>query len=517
MEVHVDIESSGAREREVAPATKHVELRAPLMMSAQFLVWRGARRLFRIRQRLSELFCQSLNTNLIPSQLTERRMEDGEIQEKVSGSIYHPALEFPSDDDGWTTPSTGYAANSFPDTLYPYNNIVPIGPSQACSSNTSPSSSTQASTTSTPSTIHTLRLLVLSTGILPRAQKLAVLDGHTQIEFGRDPPAPGAQTPRVRLKEMEVSKLHATLFWDDARLEWAVVDMGSKHGTFIRAAGTGVSAEGASADSDPSSTSAKGDPRGQRLSQPRVSSVPRRLRHLDELSLGSTTFVVHIHEDREPCARCSPKGGDEIPLFHDRKGREHEAARKRKREAEAGSGNAVIHEGRDPKKALTMLKRSLLSRHSTPPAQAPAEARASAYVDRSAKRRALHIGVSDVPGVDSRPLTIASPRATSSTPFVPSPPVSAPPTPLPSSNIGHKLLMKQGWQPGTSLGMSEEDGVEGSVALLEPLQAIQRANRTGLGVPDSAAPTPPPTGMSWQDEAKYRRWNNVKSANSGSG
>ncbi|KAJ3555695.1 hypothetical protein NM688_g2434 [Phlebia brevispora] len=427
-------------------------------------------------------------------------MEDGELQDDVSGGLYHPSLEFPSD-DSWLPEACPDNTHSFP---YTNDDMSPYTQAEATASS---SYSSHTISNSMP----VIRLVVVSSDILPQAHKLAVLDGYTQIEIGRDAPQPGTTTPRIRLKEMEVSKVHATLFWDGARRELGAVDMGSKHGTFVRPCNEGSStnpgtAEGPVASADVGEV----DPRGYRLSPPRVSSIPRRLHNLDELSVGSTTFTVHIHEDKLPCAACSPKGGDEIPLFHDKKSKMDEA-RKRKREIDGAGPISLGQEERNPRKALTMLKRSLLSRHTSPTESTGGKA---AYIDRSAKRRALYTSASDAPGIEPRSL-VSSPStstAASSRPVTPSPPVSAPPTPLPSSNIGHKLLMKQGWQPGTTLGVSEEESVEGSVALVEPLEVMPRSSRTGLGAHSQpASPAPAASTLSWKDEAKFRRWSNLRS------
>src|SRR5438552_3385393 len=72
----------------------------------------------------------------------------------------------------------------------------------------------------------TMRLLVTKTSILSKKQRIAIVDGYSEVQFGRDAAPVGSATPRIRLKEMEVSKLHATGFWNAARKEWAVVDMG---------------------------------------------------------------------------------------------------------------------------------------------------------------------------------------------------------------------------------------------------------------------------------------------------
>lgn len=179
---------------------------------------------------------------------------------------------------------------------------------------------------------------------LPHNQRLAVIDGYSQVQFGRDAAPHGASTPRIRLKDMEVSKLHATLFWDSERHEWAAVDMGSKHGTFI----------GSGQDTKPT-----------RLSATREASMPKRVKHLDRLSLGGTTFVVHIHENRLPCVDCSAsvEGDDMIPLFSHQKPDDGaavvQAQQKRKRDADPAED---MPRNGNVKRALASLKQSLLSR-----------------------------------------------------------------------------------------------------------------------------------------------------------
>ncbi|KAG2133670.1 uncharacterized protein EDB93DRAFT_862581 [Suillus bovinus] len=319
-----------------------------------------------------------------------------------------------------------------------------------------------------------LRLLVQTSSVLPRAQRLVVLDEHKEVQFGRDVALAGSGTPRVRLKEMAVSKLHATTFWDAGRREWAVVDMGSKHGSFLRPGGY----------SGP--TVNVGEDLGIRLSPSRVASFPRALKHKDALTIGSTTFVVHIHSDRMSCEGCvsSGSGDDIVPLFPVSKGV------KRSRE----EVDSTPLEGKDAKKALTMLKRTLLSRHDT--ARSSASTQSSSYVDRSAKRRALF------PSSPLDPPGVPSPRSDSPcvTPSgsAPTPETPATPQPLPESNIGRQLLMKQGWQPGTVLGSQEN-----ASGLVEPLEVSATSNRSGLGMPEKA---PTFSSADWRESGKQKRW-----------
>ncbi|KAJ7158818.1 hypothetical protein C8R46DRAFT_1110382 [Mycena filopes] len=327
------------------------------------------------------------------------------------------------------------------------------------------------------STRPSFRLLVLRTSVLPAKRTLVITDGYTELQFGRDV-ASSQDVPRVRLKEMEVSKFHATAYADND--SWHIVDMGSKHGTFLQ---------------PQASTTAV------RLSPPRVASIPRRLHHLDTLAIGSTTFLVHIHPERAPCSDCCSTFDNEIQLF---------ASNKRKAtkvpEPDAGYLPAT---SRDPKKALTMLKQRLLTSSSS----GPVRSESTNYTDRSARRRSLYpTSRLDAPGIV--PTLRAEPLAsTSHLPRLPAPSepwnppipvtVSQPPTPLPTTNVGHRLLLAQGWTPGSSLG-SSEDSDEGRIRLTAPLEVTSTSQRAGIGM--AKATTSEATGDGWREDGRQRRW-----------
>ena len=424
-------------------------------------------------------------------------MEDGELvgqDHTPSGDTYDPAFEWP-----------GESSNHIQEDI---SDVDRDG---------TPTSKSK----SRPPSCTTLRLLVTQTFILPRKQKLVVPDDYTELQFGRDVAPPGTETPRIRLKEMEVSKVHATIFWDKERESWGIVDMGSKHGTFVKSfvikAGR-VSLDLRSGE----------DMRGARLSPSRVASVPRRLYHLDMVTIGSTTFVVHIHDGQEGCVGCAAGSAHEVPLFSVSK-RDGEGMGMKRGSDVAGIDVAA----RNPKKALTMLKRSLLTRHDID-VSSTAEPVDSVYVDRSARRRALHPGShpdtpgvpnprSDLPTVSYEPYQTLVTR-TNTLPSLPTPrsaevaPPSQPPAPLPETNIGHRLLMKQGWQPGTSLGLPDDSSSGGGGGLVEPIQVSANAHRAGLGMPVRAPGLSGPSGGAastvrygdWREDGKQKRWDGVR-------
>jgi hypothetical protein len=89
--------------------------------------------------------------------------------------------------------------------------------------------------------------------------------------------------------------------------------------------------------------------------------------------------------------------------------------------------------------------------------------------------------------------------------------VSQPPTPLPTSNIGHRLLMKQGWTPGNALGVS--DPLDDRVGLVEPLEVKSSKNRAGLGIKSSAAVSEPDLSgsrMTWKEREKMKRYASLR-------
>ena len=359
-------------------------------------------------------------------------------------STYDPTLEWPGDDE----------------------NIEPESP--------------LASSASQP--VHsspTFRLIVRATSILPEAQRLAVIEGYREVQIGRDVAPPGTITPRIRLKEMEVSKLHATIYWDGRRAEWGLVDMGSKHGTFHNRYHSGVSSE----------------TKGGRLSPPRVASMPRHLQHLDTFSIGGTTFTVHIHNGGLPCSECSRGDNDEIPLFVT-KVSTAPAHGKRKRDEE--SGYLPSDKTKDPKRALSLLKKSLLSQH---PAEKPDGRSPTTWVDRSARRRALH--------PPSPPLSRKQsplPEPTRSTPQdTPTTSNRSTPEPVSSDNVGYRMLAKQGWIPGTSLGVASED----TQHMVEPITVPSTSNRAGLG--SVSAVSSPSQREDWREEGKQKLWSRFSS------
>lgn len=235
--------------------------------------------------------------------------------------------------------------------------------------------------------------------------------------------------------------------------------------------------------------------------------MPKVLRHLDQITVGGTTFLVHEHLDGRPCTECTVNGQGEIPLFATSSKGKGNAPQQPQVESEDSLKHKLERNDgeRDPKRTMAKLKSSLLQRHSTgsePSISKPSLSFNSEYKDRSALRRHLHPEPRiPVPSVASIRDTL--PVSTSELGWVPpTPQPQPPPSPLSSSNIGHKLLLMQGWSPGTALGEAPD------IALTEPLQLSMNAPRAGLG--STSARSSSVLAGDWKEEAKRRRWDSVK-------
>ncbi|KAJ3856099.1 hypothetical protein EV368DRAFT_33167 [Lentinula lateritia] len=306
-----------------------------------------------------------------------------------------------------------------------------------------------------------LRLVVFNSRTLPKFN-VAIIDGYPEVQLGRDNPI-SDHIPRIRLKEMEVSKLHASIYWDQFWDGWGVVDMGSKHGTYLHSGALTIG-------------NSQAVERKVRLSISKTASTPKRLHHLDHLTLGTTVFIVHIHENQLPCEECSPGLGGEISLFATSSGPKPSSHMNVERSSGHDATRPLI---RDSRQALSQLKRDLMSkprhvdtRYSSNMAGSVAVSR---YVDRSARRRAMYrASSSDAPGIPTSSQSLPQDFPKLTLQYKPEP-ISKPAVPIPASSIGYRLLIQQGWHPGTVLGSTER-------GLIEPLDIQFPCGRSGLGM-----------------------------------
>ncbi|GAA5897397.1 uncharacterized protein JCM6883_006687 [Sporobolomyces salmoneus] len=306
-----------------------------------------------------------------------------------------------------------------------------------------------------------LRLVVeeANSTVLPREQKIAVLDPAEPVSIGRD----RSHERRIRLKELAVSKVHATLFWTideevESRGYWAVVDNGSTHGTFVKG---------------------DGEKKETRLSEPKIASTPTRLHHFDTLRCGTTSFKIHIHASFA-CSSCtvasdssniipllpaSETGPKEIPAAYHTKSKEEKEFERR--EQLKGLKDKFLKPSAKSTTATAMPQPTTTAKTSDSP-----------YINRAAARRARDAGSKNVSALTTRNSNKSAtaspffsvPGVTSSSTFV-APPSSttSKPDPFTSESKGAKLLSKMsgGGGGGSSSTPSKQSRGIGLGTLIE--------------------------------------------------
>ncbi|KAJ3184035.1 hypothetical protein HDU85_001886 [Gaertneriomyces sp. JEL0708] len=236
-----------------------------------------------------------------------------------------------------------------------------------------------------------------------------------------------------------------------------ITDCGSQHGTFINEA---------------------------RISESKMSSKPCRLKHSDALQIGTTTFTIHIHSNW-PCDECRITSTNLINT--DPRAAPSEV-KSEPVPATTGQpkGKASLEKSRI--EVLRQLKRDVLglsaddedkSSTSEKPKPKKRKKEKPKYVDRAALRRQMHgidVMRDDVPGdgagFDASETVNGYVNSDNQATDIPATPDLA--TPLPTSNIGSKLLSKMGWKAGEGLGASGSGRVD-------PIAVGMWQGRQGLG------------------------------------
>lgn len=309
-----------------------------------------------------------------------------------------------------------------------------------------------------------LRLVVMRSKALEVGGVVVLDTREGGIQLGRDRAL--GKTPRVRVKEMEVSKTHALVYYGTKGREprfgrdvapepegWWILDLGSTLGTYV---------------------AHRGEEKATRLSETKEASRPYELLHSDKVTVGTTTFVVHIHQDW-PCTECQFSGNVQIALDDGVKEPEPEP----ERDPAAKRGQKHLNR----KIEMARLRDTLLGDERP-------KRKHEGYVDRSAQRRKLHPSSPPRKGISPANNVALGPRDGG---YRSTTTISAPAGP---STVAREMLAKQGWAPGRGLG---KDG-SGRAEALEP---VMRSERAGLGARGELADT---AGGDWKTRAKERRW-----------
>ncbi|CAO3636185.1 unnamed protein product [Cunninghamella blakesleeana] len=124
-----------------------------------------------------------------------------------------------------------------------------------------------------PETDACCRLIVLTSKIIEKG--LVKLVDANGITIGRDKHLWDER--RWRLPDIEVSKYHCQIYYDEDKKCFSLIDVGSQNGTLLN---------------------------GIRLSEKKISSSPHSLKHGDQIQVGDTLLEFHNHENGWPCEKC---------------------------------------------------------------------------------------------------------------------------------------------------------------------------------------------------------------------
>lgn len=295
-----------------------------------------------------------------------------------------------------------------------------------------------------PDSDASIRLLVVKSKVPGiSAGSILVVDARG-VTLGRDRNEAG---PRLRLKELNVSKDHAAIYYDADKDNngknpgFAVVDLGSTRGTFLD---------------------------GKRLSKEKKPSKPKRLAHGDRITIASTTFEAHIHPPPWwSCERC--KLGDRTELQPELTGGSRKEPDKQRDAPAPPLDSRREHLERQRKEELQCLKRKFVGEDHRP---------MPGYVDRAKLRRAIH-----------GPERFVEPDPLPKTDIAPAPREKV-------SGKGAELLAKMGWKDGGGLG-KREDG------MAQPLAPSGNLSGQGLGF-GSGEESSTTRASDWREETRIR-------------
>jgi pSer/pThr/pTyr-binding forkhead associated (FHA) protein len=283
-----------------------------------------------------------------------------------------------------------------------------------------------------------LRLVVVS------SEKMASGQVFMITKVGSDIGREVSERSGVRIKDVYVSKLHASVSFDEEEELFYIKDCGSVCGTFVngrRLSDVRTTVWGVPLDWGTGQL--PGEFLDKRLTnfpffQAKERSCLHPLVHGDTVAMGTSTFSVHIHKGLDVCNDCLPQ-----PTISKGKSLYESVQCLEKERVET----------------MDVLKRQYGLKG--PQRQDP-RSQPTHYHNRAEERRRLH---------GSEPL-MSEPMSTTQ--------ASSLQRPIESSNLGHQLLSKMGWEEGRGLGRDGKGPTE-------PMVVVTRDPSAGLGSEHSSA------------------------------
>ncbi|XP_022248608.1 angiogenic factor with G patch and FHA domains 1-like isoform X5 [Limulus polyphemus] len=239
------------------------------------------------------------------------------------------------------------------------------------------------------------------------------------------------------IPDSSVSKEHAEISFEEIHERYMIRDLGSQNGTFINFI---------------------------RLSEPKQPSDLHPLNHGDELKIGNSTLLIHIHQNKETCDECEP-GLVQAALAAQKSTLKDRWIIKSKEEKE-----------KERRKELKELKRKFGLERSSYQMKQSNTVEKLGYQDRAEHRRKTK-GSDNPHEKDATPASMDQP--------------------LPPENKGFQLLKKMGWSEGQSLGKCQ-------TGKTEPIQIQMRNSKVGLGATSVSFTTKPTNKTKHWKKAQQR-------------
>ncbi|CDH59864.1 hypothetical protein RO3G_10105 [Lichtheimia corymbifera JMRC:FSU:9682] len=282
-----------------------------------------------------------------------------------------------------------------------------------------------------------LRLVVLESTLLTVGHVVEV--DSSGLTVGRDR---SWDRHRLRLAELAVSKFHCQIYYDGG--SYHITDQGSKNGTFVN---------------------------DERLCDPKTSSIPRVIRDLDRIQIGSSLFQAHQHKHGWQCDYCMT--GPENTVDISQGSREKNINSNQSDNNTTTTTTAIDFKSKEQREKEWMDELRRRKRMYAPKAN-PAK-----NVNDAAERRRKLYASTTVPSYLRK--TSASPQPSEQHQWGDDEERRAAATieratvHTPVKGIGDSMLRKMGWKQGQTLGRTGTEGIT------VPITPKTQTHRAGLG------------------------------------
>mgnify|MGYP002385126902 CR=1 FL=1 len=272
--------------------------------------------------------------------------------------------------------------------------------------------------------------------------------GKSGATIGRD----RSDEPRIRLRDLSVSKFHSQIFYEPQSQEFQIVDHGSQNGTFIN---------------------------DNRLSYSKCNSPPFTLSDGDSLKIGFVSLIVHYHTTWPYyCTTCASWGSPEQSLGPIEYWSRAHAIKKPKAETSNNNNSNVGKSTSNVKivntKSMDSVKNNIPVKivNNVSKSNSPEKKDTVIYRDRAEERRKLYGSSHGLDEINLRKIEFPELQISYSEVSIKEEIVEE--KIIGDENKGKMLLKSLGWSEGEGLGKNNE-------GIKEPIKVNGNQETYGLG------------------------------------